>query len=382
MLIAKPHAGLLAVLCLFGFITQSLASDVQRLYVGTYTGTGPQESRGIYVVDFDSTTGQLSNARLAAESTNPSFLTVDETNRRLFSVSEVRTENGRSGAALVSWRIADDGQLVELGRAPTSGDGPCYVAFHSGSGRAGVANYGGGSVALFQIDGAGIPTQTAFVKHVGSSVNSQRQGEPHAHSFLFTANGEQAFAADLGTDELIAYSVGSEGNLQRNDALTTKMTPGHGPRHFAFSPDERFVAVIQELSSQVSIFKWNDADLTLITEASTLPADFTGNNTTAEVLFHPNGRFLYGSNRGHDSIAVFSFDPETGQIKLLANVSSGGETPRNFRLSPDGRWLLTANQSSNNLVAFAVGDDGIPKATEYEVKISKPVCIKFLGSAE
>ncbi len=353
------------------------AEQPTRIYVGTYTGEGAADSKGIYVVDFDPQSGKLSPPRLAAATPNPSFLTLDAAAERLYSVAELRRDSNRWGASVMAWRIEPDGTLKELARADTGGDGPCFVALNRQETLAGVANYGGGSVNVYSISPESPLKLVDFVQHTGSSVNKARQSEPHAHSFQFLADGTLAMAADLGTDELIVYDVSPAGKLTRNEQLTFQLPAGHGPRHFALSPDEQFVLVIEELSSIISVLRITPERLQMIGEYSTLPADFTGNNSTAEIQFHPSGRFVYGSNRGHHSLAVFAFDAESGRLEARGHVSSGGQTPRNFRPSPDGQWLITANQESNNLVVFKVGDDGLPVPTGNSVTIPKPVCIKF-----
>ena len=351
-------------------------STYTKIFVGTYTGAGENDSQGIYAVDFDAQSGKLSNPRLVGETTNPSFLTLNKDHSRLYSVTETRTAAGRSGAAVIAWNVAADGTLTEIGRSPAGGDGPCYVSLSPDNTLAGIANYGGGSVSLYELNTDGSPSLTSTIKHSGSSVNPQRQGEPHAHAFQFSPDGKLAFATDLGTDELIVYDI-QDAKLVRNEKLTFKVTPGHGPRHFAFSTNGKFVLVIEELTSMITVLSASDAGMKMVGDYSTLPADFTGNNSTAEILIHPNGQFVYGSNRGHDSIAVFKLDSETGKLTSLGHVKSGGETPRNFRISPDGRWLITANQNTNNLCVFRIGDDGMPVPTENQVKVSRPVCIKF-----
>ena len=357
--------------------TSTSAQTPSRIYVGTYTGTGPNDSQGIYVLDFDDATGKLGQPRLAGETTNPSFLTLDMEHGRLFSVAEVRDQGGRRGASLIAWKMNTDGTLEEIGRAETGGDGPCFVGLSPQADLAGVANYGGGSVALFQIGPMGLPTRTDFVQHAGKSVNTARQEGPHAHSFQFARDGELAIAADLGTDELVVYDVVDGRQLERNETLTCKLPPGHGPRHFALSPDGRFVLVIEELASKITVLRIADDGLEMIGDYSTLPDDFNGENTTAEIQFHPNGQFVYGSNRGHDSLAIFAFDSASGRLTAQGHVSTGGQTPRNFRPSPDGKWLLAANQQSDNIVVFRLSEDGSLQPTGQSVSIPKPVCLKF-----
>lgn len=345
-----------------------------RIYIGTYTGSG---SEGIYVADFDAKNGKLGTPRLAAETSNPSFLTLDPSGQRVYSVTETRDDAGRHGAALIAWAInSPDGTLTEIGRASAGGDGPCFVDVSDDGRFAAIANYGGGSVAVYALDADGKPTRTDFVQHEGSSTNPQRQGEPHAHAVQFTNDGRRLLAADLGTDELIVYDLSDEGKLRRNDAATFKLPDGHGPRHFVFSPDQQYVLVINELSSIVTVLRYEGDKLTSVGEYSTLPQGFSGNNTTAEIQFHPSGEYVYGSNRGHDSLAVFEWG-KTGKLTPIGHVSTGGETPRNFRPSPDGKWLIAANQDSDNLVVFRLGGGGMPLPTGESQKLSKPVCIKF-----
>jgi 6-phosphogluconolactonase len=375
-LLMTPRLVSVATLAL-ATMTSVHAAVPARIYVGTYTGPGADESRGIYVVDFDPDNGTLGSPRLAAEATNPSFLALTGDGRRLYSVSEVRQGDDRSGAALVAWRVRADGTLEEIGRAPSGGDGPCFVGLSPDDRLAGVANYGGGSVALFRLADDGRPTRTALVQHEGSSVNPQRQQAPHAHSFQFAEDGSLAFAADLGTDELVAYDVGEEGTLRRNETLTYKLPAGHGPRHFTIAPDGRHILVIEELSSIITVLRRVDDHLEMHAEYATLPDGFAGSNTTAEIQLHPHGRFVYGSNRGHDSLAVFAFDAPSGRLTPRGHVPTGGQTPRNFRLSRDGKWLIAANQTSNSLVVFRIGADGLPTPTGQTVSIAKPVCVKF-----
>jgi len=344
-----------------------------RVYVGTYTEGSEAGSKGIYVVDFNNRTGELSNVCLAGEISNPSFLAVDPSGRRLYSVSE----NDEANAFLVGWAIEPDGRLREIGRAATGGGAPCFVAIHSGNRQALVANYSGGSVALFALDASGAPRRLDLLRHQGRSVNPQRQMSPHAHAVQYESNPQRALVADLGTDELLAVDISDTGRMRLNPPRTLKFLGGSGPRHFAFAPEGPFVLVLQELASKITVLRDHGEDFESIGQYSTLPKDFSEENSTAEILFHPRGRFVYASNRGDDSLAVFRFDPVSGVMSALGHVKTGGKTPRNFRLSPDGNWLLAANQDSDTLVVFRVGSDGIPVPTPSQVSIPKPVCLKF-----
>ena len=384
--IASPFVASTAMLIAAMFsttVTRSAnAADPVRLYVGTYTSDAPEGSRGIYVVDFNPATGQLGEAKLAGKTDNPSFLAFDPSGTRLYSVSEIHADGDRSGAALVAWSIQADGTLRELGRAPSGGGAPCFVQVRADGKFAGVANYSGGSTAFFALDEAGVPKRVSLFQHTGSSVNQQRQTAPHAHAFQFEADNNKALVADLGTDELIAFNIDEDGQLSINKERTIKLPAGHGPRHFAFAPNAPYVAVIEELDSMVTVLRDNGATFTVVGDYSTLPKDFSGSNTTAEVLFHPSGKYVYGSNRGHDSIAVFKFNAVDGKLTSLGQVKTGGSTPRNFRISPDGKWLIAANQESNSLVVFQIGVDGVPTRTEHETRVPKPVCLKFTSEIQ
>lgn len=369
-----------AVVSVYSLSAPVVAADVNldRIYVGTYTGDGDDASRGIYVVDFDRETGQLSNARLAGETINPSFLALAPGNTRLYSV----TETDEATATLVSWEVNPDGTLRKIGSSPTLGGAPCFVDILNGW--IGVANYTGGNVALFRVDGSGMARHTSQLQFTGKSANPERQTAPHAHAFQFDRPGVQqphrtsaALVADLGTDQIVSIRISSQGEMSINPNRTLTLPAGRGPRHFAYSPFSNHVLVIDELQSMISVLGDENGRLQILSEQSTLPADFEGGNSTAEILFHPSGNTVYGSNRGHDSLAVFRFDPKTGGLELMGHVKTGGKTPRNFRLSPDGRWLIAANQESNSIVVFRVGDDGMPVQTGSQISISKPVCIKF-----
>jgi 6-phosphogluconolactonase len=249
-----------------------------------------------------------------------------------------------------------------------------------------VANYGGGSVASLPIgDDGRLGPATAFVQHEGSVADPRRQGGPHAHSINLDAGGKFAVAADLGLDELLVYRFDpAKGTLTPNAPPFTKLAPRSGPRHFAFHPDGRHAYAINEISLTVVALDYDPAGGTL-TEIQSLPTvpEGTRGGSTADLHVHPSGRFLYGSNRGHDSIAIFAIDPDSGRLRPLGHQQTGGKTPRNFGIDPTGRFLLAANQNSGTVVVFKIDvESGRLEPTGQVVEVPKPVCIKFVPQAD
>jgi len=349
------------------------------VYLGTYT-SGQSTSKGIYVARFDTATGALSAPELAAEARNPSFLALHPNGRFLYAVGEL---GGAQGGALSAYAIeAGTGRLKPINQVSSRGSSPCHLAVDKTGRYVIVVNYGSGSVAAYALkeDGS-LGESTAFIQHAGSSVNPKRQQGPHAHSVNISPDNRFAVVADLGLDQVLVYRFdASKGSLEANQPPYAKVAPGSGPRHFAFHPTGRYAYVINELASTVTAFRWDarQGALTEIQTISTLPAEFKGENYTAEVVVHPNGRFLYGSNRGHDSIAVFAIDKQ-GKLALVEVAPSGGQMPRNFALAPGGQWLLAANQRSNNVVVFRVdAGTGRLKPSGTEIKVGAPVCVRFL----
>ncbi len=350
------------------------------VYIGTYTRG---ESKGIYAWRFDPATGRLAELGLAAEAVNPSFLAVHPNGRYLYAVSEVAEFAGGKSGAVNAYQIdRQTGKLALLNQVSSRGTGPCYVAFDATGRCLLVANYGSGSVAALPVAPDGrLREASAVVQHTGSSVNPRRQREPHAHSIQASPDNRFVLAADLGVDKLLVYRFDpAGGSLEPHDPPFAALPPGSGPRHFAFHPSGRYVYVINELASTITAFRWEakSGRLRELHSVSTLPEGFAGENTTAEIRVHPNGRFLYGSNRGYDSIAVFAVDPKTGLLFAGGQTPSGGRTPRNFNLDPSGRYLFAANQNSNNVVIFRVDPDAghlIP--TGRQLKVPAPVCVRF-----
>ncbi|MFB3827398.1 MAG: lactonase family protein [Bryobacteraceae bacterium] len=352
------------------------------VYAGTYTG---KNSQGIYAWRLDTASGKLTALGLAAETTNPSFVAVHPNRKYLYAVSEISSFDGQKSGAVSAFLIHPaTGRLAFLNKMPSRGAGPCFVAVDRTGKAALVANYGSGSIAALPIkpDGS-LGEPSAFVQHTGSGVNPKRQQGPHAHSINLSPDNRFAVAADLGLDKVLVYRFDAvKGTLAPNDPPFATVAPGAGPRHFAFHPNGKFAYVINELGSTVTAFAWNARRGVLkeIATVSTLPNGWTGNNTCAEVQVHPSGKFLYGSNRGHDSIAVFEIDPKTGGLTYVENTPSEGKTPRNFGIDPTGAFLLAANQDSDNIVVFRIDPgNGRLKPTGQTLGAGRPVCVRFVA---
>lgn len=350
------------------------------VYVGTYTKTS---SKGIYVGRFDPATGRLGELTLAAEAVNPSFLALSPDRRYLYAVSEGAGAEfqGKPSGSVHAYAIDPaDGRLTPINSAASAGKGPCHLSVTPDGKCVLVANYSSGSVALLPVlkDG-GVGAPSSVDQHEGKSVHPVRQKGPYAHSITPSADGRFAYAADLGTDTIYTYRIDSAaGTLAASSSVA--LEPGSGPRHFALSPDSRHAYVINELSNTLTTFALDAATGALkpLQTVPTLPADFTGKSTTAEVATTPDGRFVYGSNRGHDSIAVFQADPSAGTLTALGQVSTQGRNPRHFAIDPTGRWLIAANQDGDSLVVFAIDPaNGRLAPTGRTLVVGSPVCVRF-----
>ncbi len=353
-------------------------SEPLPVYFGTYTG-GENSSKGIYRSTLDLETGGLSAPVLAAEAKNPSFLEIHPNGKFVYAVSE----SGAAGTVSAFAVDAETGNLKLLNQQPSGGSGPCHVNIDHTGKNVLVANYGSGSASVIQIEPDGkLAKPTGFVQHEGSSVNPSRQKEPHAHSVNLSPDNRFAFVADLGIDKIMIYRLDADkGTIVPNDPPFTKLKPGSGPRHFAFHPNGKFAYVINELACTVTAFAYEPASGTLseIQTIPTLPAEFSGSSSCAEVRVHPNGKFLYGSNRGHDSIAVYRIDPAKGTLTLVEFETADIKTPRNFNIDPTGKFCLVANQGSDSVVVFRIDQaTGAIEPTGHKISVGKPVCIRFL----
>lgn len=351
------------------------------VYFGTSTGSG---SEGIYVSRFDAASEEIGEPALAAAIETPNFLEIHPNQRFLYAASRRTKEDGSLLGIVAAFEIDhESGKLTPLNEVSSQGEGPCHVAVDSQGRLVAVANYTSGTVAVMPIQPDGsLGESRSWVQHEGSSVNPDRQQEPHAHSVNFSHNDRYLVAADLGTDKLEIYRVDpAAGEVVSNDPSSASVEPGSGPRHFTFHPSGRFAYAINELASTITAFAW-DAERGALEEVhtvSTLPDGFSGRSTTAEVLAHPSGKFLYGSNRGHDSIAIFRIDEATGELTPSGHVSTHGETPRNFRLDPSGKYLFVANQNSGTIVLFEIDQQsGQLTPTGRKLEVANPMCIRFV----
>ncbi|UCE49023.1 MAG: lactonase family protein, partial [Phycisphaerales bacterium] len=321
------------------------------VYFGTYTRG--DSSKGIYRSALELETGKLSEPVLAAEAKNPSFLEIHPSGKFLYAVSE----SGGSGS-VSAYAIGDDGDLEFLNQQPSGGSGPCHVSIDHAGKNVLVANYGSGSASVIPIKSDGSLAQpTGFVQHAGSSVNPRRQKAPHAHSINVSSDDRFAFVADLGIDKVMIYKLDVErGTIVANDPPLATLKAGAGPRHFVFAPNGKYAYVINELDCTVTAFAYDPPSgaLTEIQTITTLPDAFDGSSSCAEVRVHPSGRFLYGSNRGHDSIAVYQISRRKGTLTLVEHETADIQTPRNFNIDPTGKFCLVANQGSDSVVVFRI----------------------------
>jgi len=351
-------------------------------YIGTYTeGTG---SKGIYAFRYDATIGQVAMTGLAAETTNPSFVAIHPNGRFLYAVNELQNYKGPNSGGVSAFALdRATGKLTFLNEVPSHGADPCYIIVDKEGKHVLVANYTGGSVAVFPIkDDGSLGEATAFVQHTGHGTNPQRQEGPHAHSIDLSRDERFAYVDDLGLDETLVYKYdAAKGTLTPNDPPFAKLDPNTGPRHFVLRPDAKFAYVLGEMGHSVTVFANNatNGSLEKLQTISTLPADFSGRNDDAEIEVHPSGKFLYASNRGHESIAAYAIDPAKGTLTLIEIASTGGKEPRSFEIDPTGKLLFAENQKSDGIVVFKIDQKtGKLTSTGQTIDVASPVCVKFV----
>jgi len=362
--------------------TDAASSGKLRVYFGTYNrGDG----KGIYTSELDLASGKLSAAELAGEAVNPSFLAIHPSRKFLYAVGEIDNFDGKKTGGVSAFTIdRKTGKLKLINQHSSQGAGPCHLVVDATGKNVLVANYGGGSIACLPIDPDGkLREASTFIQHQGSSIDPNRQAGPHAHSINVDAKNRFAMAADLGLDRVLVYRFDADkGSLVPNDPPSVVMPAGGGPRHFAFHPNGRFAYANNEMASSVTALSYDPESGVLeeLNTVPTLPADASAEgNSTAEVRVHPNGKFVYVSNRGHNSIAIFEVDASSGRLTPKGHVSSGGKVPRNFNLDPSGQFLLAANQDSSNIVVYRVDPQtGGLTPTGSEIEVPTPVCIRFL----
>lgn len=348
------------------------------LYVGTYT-KGMAE--GIFVYSFNDQNGKLKSLKMPVFSNNPSFLTISPDKKYLYVVGEIDDPDKDHSGGVSSYRIEKEGKLTLLNHVQTNGANPCHVGISPDGKKLVASNYTGGNISLFHIlpDGS-LTAVMQKIQHEGSGPFPGRQTEPHAHSAKFDHSGKTLFVADLGIDELKVYNVTSAETPLRPDSQPfVKMAPGSGPRHFDFSPDGRYIYVINELSSTITVLMKYGGEWKIVQNIKTLPKDFTGESWCADIHVSADGRFVYGSNRGHNSISVFTRDQTNGKLEMIQTISVEGNWPRNFTIDPTGQFLLVANQRSNDITVFMIDPtSGKLIFTGIKVANESPVCLQFL----
>ena len=350
------------------------------VYVGTYTSG---KSEGIYLYRLNLSSGELKHVATTKRVKDPSFLAIAPSRRYLYAVNEVEEFAGRKSGAVSAFAVDQrSGELRLLNQQPSLGGAPCYVVVDQTGRFVLVANYAGGNVAVLPVRSDGSLGEATDVKQdLGSSINVERQKGPHAHCVVLDPANRFAYACDLGTDKIMIFRFDARrGKLIPNRMPWVQVKPGAGPRHLTFHPDGRYAYVINELHATVTAFAHDQAqgNLKEVQTVPTLPKDFTGADTSADIHVSPDGRFLYCSNRGHDSIAAFKIDPRNGELTFIAHESTGGKTPRNFAIDPTGAFLLAANQHSDNIVTFRLDQKtGRPGATGHVAEVPSPVCLKF-----
>jgi 6-phosphogluconolactonase len=375
-----PLAGMLALAMT---ATPVAAADAAwtAVYTGTYTGP---KCKGIELFHLDNVTGSLTKLGLAVETESPSYLAIAPNRQFLYAVNEVSAFGGKPAGAVSAFAINPaSGELRPLNQKTSGGPGPCHLSIDPTGQHVFVANYGGGSVEVLPIleDGR-LGDPTCFIQHAGTGPNKQRQEGPHAHFIAPDPVGRRILACDLGLDKVMVYDFDEKkGILKGKPDGFLKDTPGSGPRHFVFGSGTRFIYVVNEMGSSVTAFKYNSrgGKGELIQSISTLPEGFTGNSSCAEIQAHPNGKFIYASNRGHDSIAVYLADKAKGNLSLVEIQPTRGKTPRGFGIDPTGKWLIAGNQSSDTLAVFKIDQDtGKLEPTGPVVSAGSPVCVEFL----
>lgn len=370
------HLGIFCVAGLLGFAPLVQAKEF-LVYFGTYTN---QLSRGIYVSRLDADTGKLSTPKLAAAIGNPCFVNVSPDGKFLYSANSV---NPGSVAAFAIDKTS--AQLTLLNEKSSGGAGPCHVSVDATGKFLFAANYGSGSVKTFLLESNGsIGVDGCLMEYYGRSVNTNRQTAPHAHFICADPSNDFVLVCDLGTDKVEVHSLADATGRGVRGTFPASVPPGSGARHLAFGRDGKFVYVVNEMACTISQFAWDgkSGTLTLLETVPALPPGVAVQNTftAAEILVRPDGKFVYATLRGHDSVSVFAADAKSGKLTFVQNLSSGGNVPRGLGIDPTGRWLITAHQKSDNAVEFSIdASTGKISPTGLELKIGSPVDVKFVA---
>ena len=374
VLVAVPMAAALLALS----IASSKPHQDYLAFVGTYTNK--TDSKGIYAVEFDADSGKLKAKGIAAVSTEPSWVEIHPNGKFAYVANEAGNQS-----TITAFSIdAKKAKLTQLNQLPALGEDPCHLSFDRTGKYLFAANYSSGNIVVFPILADGkLGEHTAVVKNVGSlGPNKERQDRPHAHWVHVSPDNRYVFAADLGLDAILSYKFdATKGTLTPNDPPLAKLNPGAGPRHVAFTPDGKYVYVVSELNSTVTAFQYDPAKGTLseFQILTTLADDFSGRNDTAEITVHSNGKWLFASNRGRDSITVFSISASDGSLTSLGEFPTGGKEPRHFAIDPTGQFVLAENQNSNSITVLKIDSaTGALKEVSHLNDIPSPVCLEFL----
>ncbi|WP_242691743.1 lactonase family protein [Desertivirga arenae] len=349
-----------------------------NLLIGTYTkGT---KSEGIYVYEFDGKTGKATYKNKAAGLTNPSYLAVTKDGKRVYAVCEA--EPGKGAVAALSFD-KKSGNLNLLNTKPSIGNGPCYVSTDKDNKHVFLANYGGGSATAIGVNKDGsLNDKSQFIQYKGSSANKDRQEAPHVHSTVISPDNKFLMVSDLGTDKINIFEISKEEENPLKELTAVNTQPGSGPRHFDFHPNGKFGYSIQELSGNISAYAYTSGKLALIQDVSGLPENYNGKIWAADIHVSPDGKFLYASYRDDiNDLAIFNIDSKTGKLTLAGRQSTMGRAPRNFVISPDGEFVLAANQLSDSVVIFKRDKEtGLLKDTGERITVATPVCLKFVNN--
>lgn len=355
--------------------------SAQIMYVGTYTDA---TTKGIYAYKYDDKTGKISPLGLMAETPNPTFLALHPNGKYLYAVNEVNTFQGKRAGSVTAYAVdRASGKLTLLNQVSTASPGPCHLIVDATGKMLMVANYAGGSFASFPIGTDGkLGEASTFLQLQGSGVDKSRQEAPHAHSVNLPKSNKFMLGADLGTDKIWIYKIDpATAKMTANDPPSASVKPGSGPRHLVIAPDQKHVYVMSEMASSVTTFDYDakTGAMKAIDVVSALPSDFKGQSTGAEIEIDARGRYVYTSNRGLDSIAVFSVDPKTAKLTLVQNAKTGGVMPRAFALFPGGNFLIAGNQKTNNMTIFKIDHaTGKLEQAGEKVDLGAPVTFVFL----
>ena len=366
---------ILSFIIFAAFQANSQNENIEKLYVGTFTSEGAE---GIYLCNFNSESGEISLNKTFKGVDNPSFLKISTDRKYLYSVSRTTKEIEKSGGFVIAYKIGKNGTLHFLNKQISNGAAPCHIDVSPNGDFAAIATYTGGTTSIYPINEDANLLPASSIVNNNKVINENDKIVSHAHSIKFSPFDGKVYSADLGTDQLNIF-LNENGDLKPDKQKFVKLEKGAGPRHFEFHPNGKIIYVINELNSTISVLKMESKVWSVLQNISTLPADFVGKSYCADIHISADGKYLYGSNRGHNSIAVFDVNPASSDLVFKGTVSVEGDWPRNFTLSPDGKFMLVANQKSGNITVFKIQPKtGMPEFTGKEIKFPAPVCLEFL----